>query len=79
MTEHAPTIDFGSWPELPPAARVLVSPTYPDGVVKAEAEEREESEVRKALRELSAPPPYFYGGRRKRCFFPQKKTRWRKG
>lgn len=46
---------------------------------KLEAEEREESEVRKALRELSAPPPYFYNGRRKRCFFPQRKTRWRKG
>lgn len=46
---------------------------------KLEAEERGESEARKALRDLSAPPPYLYNGRRKRCFFPQRKMKWRKG
>lgn len=80
MNETVHTTDqYLEWPEPPPAARVLVYPTYMEDVVKTEAEEREESAVRKALRELSAPPPYFYNGRKKRCFFPERKVRWRKG
>lgn len=69
MTEPTLTTDPGSWPELPPE----------NNVVKADAEGCEESQVRAMLRELSTPPPYFYEGRRKRCFFPQRKMKWRKG
>ena len=34
---------------------------------------------RRLARALSAPPPYHYRGRTNKCFFPTRKTRWRKG
>lgn len=34
---------------------------------------------RRLARALSAPRPYHYRGRTSKCFFPARKTRWRKG
>lgn len=34
---------------------------------------------RRLARQLSAPPTYHYRGRTSKCFFPTRKTRWRKG
>ena len=39
----------------------------------------ESDEERRLARALSAPPPYHYRGRTNKCFFPTRKTRWRKG
>lgn len=48
-------------------------------VWKLDAEATENARLEQAERALSAPPPYLYGGRRERCFFPSRKMRWRKG
>ena len=34
---------------------------------------------RRLARALSAPRPYHYRGRTSKCFFPTRKTWWRKG
>ena len=41
--------------------------------------ETERFEDRRLARELSAPRPYQYRGRKEKCFFHTRKTRWRKG
>lgn len=47
--------------------------------VKMACDWAERSAVRRLARELSAPRPYHYRGRTKKCFFLTRKTRWRKG
>ena len=46
---------------------------------KLGAEAAEDARLETLERGSSAPPPYIYRGRRERCFFPSRKTRWRKG
>lgn len=46
---------------------------------KTNEEAAEDARLETLERELSAPPPYLYRGRRERCFFPARKMRWRKG
>lgn len=50
----------------------------PDDVQITDAEQERDAE-RRLARELSAPRPYHYRGRKSKCFFPTRKTRWRKG
>lgn len=47
--------------------------------LKLGEEAAEDARLETLERESSAPPPYLYRGRRERCFFPTRKTRWRKG
>lgn len=48
-------------------------------VWKLDAEAAEDARLETLEREASAPPPYLYRGRRERCCFPSRKTKWRKG
>ena len=46
---------------------------------KLDAEAEENARLETIEREVSAPPPYLYRGRKERFFSRPKKTRWRKG
>ena len=50
----------------------------PDDVQITRAVPERDAE-RRFARALSAPPTYHYRGRTSKCFFPTRKTRWRKG
>lgn len=76
------TVAPGREPEEEEADQMLESNSTiwcdPDDVQMTCAEQESEAE-RRLARALSAPRPYHYRGRTSKCFFPTRKTRWRKG
>lgn len=76
MNEIVHTVTYGRDPdpdtECPPVFSNVPA-------LKLDEEAAEDARLERLERTLSAPPPYLYRGRRERCFFPTRKTRWRKG
>lgn len=76
MNEVVHTVTYGRDPdpdtECPPGSADVTA-------WKLDAEEAENARLETLECEAPAPPPYLYRGRKERCFFRQKKTRWRKG
>ena len=74
MTEPVYTI-VGS--DEPPATACASVSDF--SMWKLDTEAAENARLETLERKASAPPPYLYRGRKERCFFRPKKTRWRKG
>ena len=76
MNEIVYTVTYGRDPD-PDTECPLVSADVT--AWKLDEEAAEDARLERLERTLSAPPPYLYRGRKERCFFRPKKTRWRKG